>query len=138
MKYKFLTPVKEKDEKILNRPEFRAPEEDEKAPKDDGTKVNYLKKPVSERGKMSFILSMAGLVLFLAALFLTYRPRGNPSMTVSAIAMSSLIFSAVSVLYGVLAFLQKNRNYLFAWIGLCAGGVEFITWIVTIIVGAAV
>jgi len=136
MKYKFLTPVKNRDDKILDRPEFRVTDEPREEKPEDRSKVNYMKKPVSERGQMSFIMSLIALVLFLASWFLTLGAQGNPSQTETAIAASSLIFSAASLLYGFLSFLQKDRNHLFSFIGISLGGIILITWSITILVGA--
>lgn len=135
-KYKFLTPVKNRNDSILDRPEFMYPEDkDGKDTEEEASRVNYVRKPASDRSSMSFILSVIGVLFFLAALYLTLHSFGNPTLTVSAFAASSILFAVFAVWYGCISFLQKDRNYLFSYIGMGIGGLLLITWTITMIVG---
>lgn len=134
-KYRFLKPVGKRDDSVLDRPEFLFPEDRETKKPEDGALVNYVRKPMAGRGKISLVLACIALGLFLLAFDLTLRAYGNPTLTVSAIAASSLLFSLASVLYGIFSFSEKDRNYLLSRIGLSIGGLILITWIITMIVG---
>ena len=136
-RYRFLRPVKKsRDEEILERPEFNFPEDTaRRKKKEEGLRLNYVRRPRTEQSLMCLLLAAAAALLFALAIFLMLRSHGNPSLTVAAIAGSSLLCSAVSVFYGILSLFEKDKNYLYSYIGLSVGGILLITWAVTVIVG---
>ncbi len=48
---------------------------------------------------------------------------------------SSLLFSLVSLWYGWLAFLERNRNYLMAKISIGVSGLWVVFWVCMVIIG---
>lgn len=55
----------------------------------------------------------------------------------AAWGLSSLIFSLIGGFYGLISFMEREKNYLFAKIGLGVSGVLLIVWIVLVIAGIA-
>jgi len=136
-KYRILTPVTKQEDAILENPVFKYPEDiPSDGAQENGPKVNYLRKPASKKGVLSFILSLMALLLFFAVLYFVIGSKGNPAENVSAMAGSSLVLSFFAVLYGLLSFSEKDSAHLFSWLGFSIGGVELIIWIMTIIAGS--
>lgn len=63
--------------------------------------------------------------------------QGNGGLNVAAWGLSSLIFSFIGGFYGLISFMEREKNYLFAKIGLGVSGVLLIVWIVLVIAGIA-
>lgn len=131
---RFITPVKNKGQSILEEDRFNYPGYNAQKKEAEGM-VNYLRKPLSKRSKMSFALSMIGLIFIAIAFKMNMDLEGNPDLTVCALAFSSLIFAIAGLIYGGLSFLEKNMKYLLAYLGIIVGGIQFILWIVIIIIG---
>ena len=84
------------------------------------TKISYIRKPLARRGKMALIL---------------VHGNGTAGLNVGAIGFSSLLFSLVSLWYGWLAFLERNRNYLMARVSLAVSGLWAVFWVCMVIIG---
>ena len=136
-KYHFLRPVKKENDSILERPEFSYPEtrSDRKEGRADGRLVNYLRKPRSEIGATALISAAIAAGLTVLAFWLMVKTLGNPPLYVSAIAGSAVLFSLYAGGCAVLSVLEKDRDHLFALLGLSIGGMVLITWIITMLVG---
>ena len=88
------------------------------------TKISYIRKPLARRGKMSLLLAAAATFL-----------DGTAGLNVAAMGFSSLLFSLVSLWYGWLAFLERNRNYLMAKISIGVSGLWVVFWVCMVIIG---
>ena len=73
-----------------------------------GNKVSYIKKPFA---KNSFVA--AGLA--------------------AALGFCSIIIAVSSVVYGVFAMMEKEKNYLLAKISLAAAGILLLVWVLMIV-----
>ena len=61
--------------------------------------------------------------------------QGQGELNVAAWAVSSLVFALGALIYGGLSFLEKEKNYLLAKIGLWMAGGLTIFWICLILAG---
>jgi len=101
-------------------------------------KISYIKKPFA-RG--SFVCLSAALLAFIlcgVSLYLSVRLEGQGGLDVAAWGFSSMVSSLVSLVYGVISLAQKEKNYLFARIGMTAGSIMVLFWICMIMVGLMV
>lgn len=103
--------------------------------KEEHTRVSYVKKPITKRSLMSIGLASVGMVLFLIGLLMAIRARGQAELHVAAIGFCSMLLSAVAVFYGVISFLEKEKNYILAKLGLGIGGTVVLVWFIMIIAG---
>lgn len=97
--------------------------------------ISYIKRPMAENSYMCLILASVGLVLFIIGLTIGVRTQGNIPLGGVAVCFSSLLFSVFSLWYGAMSFREKEKNYLLAKIGTCAGGLLVILWLVMILIG---
>lgn len=97
--------------------------------------VNYLRKPRSEIGTASLFAASVSLALTVLVFYLMVASLGNPPLYVSAIAGSAMLFSLYALISGILSLLDPDKNHLLGIIGLSIGGLVFLIWIITVIIG---
>ena len=93
-------------------------------------KISYIRKPLARRGKMSLLLAAIATLLGALGVYFGVQGNGNAGLSVAA-----LLFALVSLWYGWLAFLERNRNYLMARISLGISGLWAVFWVCMMIVG---
>lgn len=98
-------------------------------------RVSYVKKPLARRSLMSIGLAFVGMLLFLVGILMAIRARGQAELYVAAIGFCSMLLSAVAVFYGVISYMEKEKNYILAKIGIGAGGTVVLVWFIMIIAG---
>lgn len=98
-------------------------------------KISYIRKPLARRGKMALLLAAAASVLGGLGVYLAVCGNGTAGLNVAAMGFSSLLFSLVSLWYGWLAFLERNRNYLMAKISIGISGLWTVFWVCMVIIG---
>ena len=86
-----------------------------------GNKVSYIKKPFA---KNSFVA---------AGLSFSYYTQGNAPLAAAALGFCSIIIAVSSVVYGVFAMMEKEKNYLLAKISLAAAGILLLVWVLMIV-----
>ena len=99
------------------------------------TKISYIRKPLARRGKMALILALGATAFGGVGGYLAGHGNGTAGLNVGAIGFSSLLFSLVSLWYGWLAFLERNRNYLMARVSLAVSGLWAVFWVCMVIIG---
>ena len=96
-----------------------------------GNKVSYIKKPFAKNSFVAAGLAAAALVFYAAAISFSYYTQGNAPL--AAAAFCSIIIAVSSVVYGVFAMMEKEKNYLLAKISLAAAGILLLVWVLMIV-----
>ena len=91
-----------------------------------GNKVSYIKKPFAKNSFVAAGLAAAALVFYAAA-------QGNAPLAAAALGFCSIIIAVSSVVYGVFAMMEKEKNYLLAKISLAAAGILLLVWVLMIV-----
>ena len=81
-------------------------------------KVSYIRKPFARRSFMALVLA-----------------AGNAELNVAAVCFCSFLIAIVSLIYGALSFLEKEKKYILSKIGMAVSGLLVIVWAVLIIIG---
>lgn len=105
------------------------------AQQQEDNRISYIKKPLAAHSFMCAGLASIGLMLCIVGMAIGVRTQGNVPLGGVAVCFSSLLFSVVSLRYGALSFKEKEKNYILAKIGVSAGAVLTILWIVIMLVG---
>lgn len=134
-KHKFLTPVKNKGNSILEDAKFTFPEDRKKTFIEDEKRINYVKKPTAKGSHTALLCAIISAGFLYTAFRLVLFTKGNPDMTVSALALSSLIFSLASIRFAVTAFKDRGASHLIAFFGLGIGGMQFVIWMSVLLLG---
>lgn len=98
-------------------------------------KISYIKKPFAKKSFICLPVSLAALAFCAVSLYLSIRLEGNGELNVGAWGLSSLLFAVAGLAYGGLSFLEKEKNYNLAKIGLVVSGLLVLFWVCMIIVG---
>lgn len=98
-------------------------------------RVSYVRKPLAENGYLCLGLACAAVAMGAAGMYLSILSQGHASLAVVAICFASMVFAALSVYIGILAFREKNRNTVLAKIGGGIGGILLIQWVIMLLVG---
>lgn len=98
-------------------------------------KISYIRKPFARRSLFSLPLALVALALAAVSLGLSVQMKGNGDLRIAAWGCSSLLFALTALIYGLLSFLEKEKNYILARIGAGTGGILVVFWICIILVG---
>lgn len=97
-------------------------------------KISYIRKPFARKSFICLPLSAAALVFGIVSLALSIRMQGNGEINVAAWGLSSMLFAAAGLIYGLLSFLEREMNYILSKIGIGISGVLLVFWIGIIVV----
>lgn len=78
----------------------------------------YTNKTHSPKGIMSAVFGLFAFVTIVLALYFTFRAKGTASPRYGAAGLLSLIFALIGMILGIMARLEEDKYYLFAYIGL--------------------
>jgi len=98
-------------------------------------KYSYIKYPYSRNGWVSLALAGISLSVTITVLVLSVVRNGGTTQFLAACGLTALIMSIMGLWFAFLAIGEKEKNYLFAFIG---GGVSLvlaIVWVLIVIGG---
>jgi len=99
-----------------------------------GNKVSYIKKPFAKASFVSAGLSLVSFLLAAAAIGFAYYTQGNAPLNVAALGFCSILTAAFSLIYGIISFFEKEKNYLLAKISLSVAGALLFVWVVIVVI----
>lgn len=100
-----------------------------------GNKVSYIRKPIAKYSFVAAGLAAASLIMAVAAVWMSYRMRGNAPLNVAALGLCSMVTAMSALVYGIFSFFEKDKNYLLAKISLSVAGVLILGWLIVIALG---
>lgn len=103
--------------------------------KRSGKKISYLRVPFARNSFFCLGAGLLSLFLGAVAIWLSISNAGQGGPNTGAFGFSSIVASAVGIWYGILSFMEKERKYILARIGIGLEVVLFIVWAVIILVG---
>ena len=100
-------------------------------------KKNYIftNKRYSEKSIMSAILGVISLGALVAAVYYTFLAGGEAMVGYGVTGLLATIFSLVGLVLGILSKLEKDKFYLFSYIGIVTNALAVISIIYMIYVG---
>jgi len=98
-------------------------------------RVSYVRKPFAARSKMSMLLTVAALLLGGTGLYAAVRTQGQANLTHSAMGLCSMFLSVFAIWYGGISFLEDDKNYILARLGIGISILMLVGWAVVIAVG---
>lgn len=101
----------------------------------DRNRVSYVKKPLAEKSKVSAGLSAVALILFGASMTWAVRSQGQVADNTAALGLCSLLVSITGLIYSILSFAEKEKNYILAKTSAFLCGTLVIAWLMMIFVG---
>lgn len=100
-------------------------------------KRNYIftNKRYSEKSIMSAVLGVISLGALVAAVYYTFLAGGEAMVGYGVTALLATIFSVVGLVLGILSKVEKDKFYLFSYIGIVTNALAVISIIYIIYVG---
>ena len=95
----------------------------------------FTNKRYSEKSIMSAILGVISLGALIAAVYHTFLAGGEAMVGYGVTALLATIFSIIGMLLGILSKLEKDKFYLFSYIGIVTNALAIISIIYIIYVG---
>ncbi|MBQ8592285.1 MAG: hypothetical protein IJ485_06030 [Lachnospiraceae bacterium] len=78
----------------------------------------YTNKTHSQKSLMSTVFGILGLVTIILALHFTFLAKGVASARYGIAGLLSCIFALTGMILGVMARMEEDKYYLFAYIGM--------------------
>ncbi len=85
-----------------------------------GIKKNYIftNKRYSEKSVMSTILGLISLGALIAAVYFTFRAGGQAMVGYGVTGLLAAVFSLAGLTLGIMSRMEKDKFYLFSYIGI--------------------
>ncbi len=99
------------------------------------SRVSYVKKPVSRRSVICLVLSLIGLALAGGCVAAASATRGKFPFSAGGFALSGILCSVCSFLYGIASFRERDKNCIPARFGAAVSLLLLAAWAVIIIIG---
>ncbi len=83
-------------------------------------------------GIIATILGVVAVILLCTGIYISYTNRGNAGIQVGILGALSFIISGIGLINGLLSFKEKDRFYVFSFVGCGISGVIWLitTWII--------
>lgn len=93
----------------------------------------FTNKKESEKGFFSTFMGVLSLLSLVLTVHYTYLGGGTAPVKYGVAAILCLVFAVIGLIFGIMAKMERDRFYLFAWIGivlnlLTIAGVSFILY----------
>ncbi len=98
-------------------------------------RVSYVRKPFAVRSKIAMALAAAALLFGGGGLYGAVKTQGQATLTHGAMGLCSMILAAVAVWYGGISFLEDDKNYTLARLGIVLGVLMLAGWIAVVVIG---
>lgn len=98
-----------------------------------GNKISYIKKPQARSSFPAAVLSVISLGFMAASVGIACHTRGDAPLAAAAFGFCSIITALVSLVYGVLSFFEKEKNYRLARVSTALAGTLTIVWLIIIV-----
>jgi len=80
-------------------------------------KYSIFNKKNSAYGRISALIALLGVIIFITALIISYMNRGNGGMIVGLLGLLTFMLSIAGFIVGMLGFKDDEKLQLFCWVG---------------------
>lgn len=95
----------------------------------------FTNKNNTKGGIIATVLAVFSFAMALFGIIISFQNEGNGGMIVGVFGTVSFIFSTIGEVIGLQSFREKDKFYLFSWIGTLANGVLWIAMSLVIVMG---
>lgn len=74
-------------------------------------------------GIAATVIGVSAIILFVTGIIISYQHKGNAGLIVGAIGSAVFIINTIGLVIGLQSFKERERFYLFSWIGTIMNGV---------------
>lgn len=98
-------------------------------------KISYIRKPIARRSILAILLAAASSICTGISLGMSVRAQGSGGIEVASWAVWGIVNAAFSLWYGLLSFMEKEKNYILTKIGMGLSGILLVFWICALVSG---
>lgn len=98
-------------------------------------KYKFTDKSQSVGGIFSTVLAVMAVVLFVAAVWISYKQKGDGGLFIGLLGVLSAFFSAIGLYIGVKSFQEEEIFFLFSWIGTILSAVMLVGMFMVFLIG---
>ena len=95
----------------------------------------FTKKREAQKGKLSAVLAVVSLVLFVTAVLLAFFLHGQDGYIVGGISLCAMLLSVYGFAMGLKSFSEENRLHRTSMVGSLANGIIMIGWLGIFLLG---
>lgn len=99
------------------------------------SRVSYVRKPFAIRSRMSILLALAALSLGGAGIYQGVVTQGQAALVSGALGFCSIFLSVLALWYGGISFLEDDKNYILAKLGIALSILLLAGWTAVITIG---
>lgn len=104
---------------------------EERAMKTEKHGYKFTNKNNSRGGIIATVLGVIAIILLCIGIYISYANKGDAGIQVGMLGALSFIISGIGLINGLLSFKEKDRFYIFSFVG-C--GVSGIIWLITALI----
>lgn len=86
----------------------------------------FTNKNNTKGGIIATILASVSLIMLIAGIVVSFMNEGNAGLIVGAFGIGAFIFTTVGLIIGLRSFYEKDKFYIFSWIGTISNAVLWI------------
>lgn len=86
-------------------------------------------------GVISTVLAVISFVMIVSGIVISFKNEGNAGIIVGAFGTTSFMFSTIGEVMGLRSFKERDKFYLFSWIGTISNGILWIAMSLVIVMG---
>lgn len=98
-------------------------------------RVSYVRKPIARRSLYSLGFLVIAVALGAYGIYGGVMTNGQAALNSAAFGLCSILFGASALWYGIISFLEEEKNYIIARITVVLSGLVLAGWVITIIMG---
>ncbi len=98
-------------------------------------KYKFTNKKHSVGGIISSVMAVAAIALFIVAIVISFKARGEGGAIIGSIALSSLAVAFFGLVIGLMSYKETDRYYTFSFTGSLFNGIMTITMLLMLLVG---
>lgn len=91
-----------------------------------GRKFIFTNKNESKKGIMSTVFGLIASVSICMAVYLTFQMHGAAPVKYGVVGLLSMILAIAGLTLGIMAKLEQDRFYFFAWLGIILNGLALL------------
>ncbi|MCD7908621.1 MAG: hypothetical protein LUH04_13260 [Clostridium sp.] len=99
-----------------------------------GDKVSYIRHPFAKNSYFSLVLGLVCMLLATISMILSVRSAGQGDLVTGALGFSSIAAAIMGIWFGLISFMEKEKNYILAKIGVGIALVVIIFWLMVLVV----
>ena len=99
-----------------------------------GDKVSYIRHPFAKNSYFSLGLGLVCMLLATGTMIVSVRNAGQAGLVTGALGFSSIVAAVMGIWVGFISFMEKEKNYILAKIGVGIALVVIIFWLMVLVV----